>query len=292
MDDNPTPQAGLLTWTLYPALVGAVTIGAAAAVATGADRAAVLPALLVATIAVSMAVEWRRPLRPAWVMTRRSLLGRDLPFIVTGLVVERAAEVAVVAVAAATVPEGGFGPMARLPLAVQVVVAIALFDLGWYWYHRLAHRSARLWRVHGAHHSPGEMYVLMHGVFHPIDELVVRFGLALLVYRFGGFSPDAAFVALAVTVAVGIVSHANADVRLWAFNHLLIGPETHRLHHSAGHEGNYGAVTSLWDQLFGTFVFSPRPPARLGLGDGGPGDRTDYPDPRRFWAVMAYPFRR
>ncbi len=245
-----------------------------------------MPLILVSAIAICMMAEWRFPLDRRWSMTARSLCRRDFPYIVLGLVVERASEVAVAAIATRTVPAGGFGPIARLPLAAQVVAAILVFDLAWYTYHRAAHRSARLWRVHGAHHSPSQLYVLMHGVFHPCDELVVRFVLGLVVFRYVGFTPNASFVALVIIGCVGIISHTNADIRIWAFNHLLIGPETHRYHHSAEDNGNYGTVTSVWDQAFGTFVFNPAPPVRLGLHDA-----SDYPDPQRFLTVLAWPLR-
>jgi sterol desaturase/sphingolipid hydroxylase (fatty acid hydroxylase superfamily) len=284
MEFRPT-RSRLLTYGLYPLVVGGATAAASIAVATGASRSAALPAILVSAISLCLLVERLAPLERRWAMTARTFVNRDLPYIAAGLGVERLCEVAVAAIVARTVPAGGFGPLGALPLALQVIVAVLAFDLGWYWYHRRAHRRARLWRVHGAHHSPTQLYVLMHGVFHPFDELVVRFVLALGVFRLGGFSPDATFIALVAIGAVGIISHVNADVRLWAFNHLLIGPETHRYHHSADHQGNYGTVTSLWDQVFGTFVFHPTPPAMLGPG------ADNYPDPERFLTVLAWPLR-
>jgi sterol desaturase/sphingolipid hydroxylase (fatty acid hydroxylase superfamily) len=284
--DLTSSSTPLLTYGLYPGVVGGAALAAVLAVRADASRSAVMPAILVSAIAICMLVEWRRPLDHRWAMTAHSLGRRDLPFLTLGLVVERLCEVAVVAVATATVSATGFGPIGRLPLGIQVIAAIVGFDLLWYWYHRLAHQRPRLWRVHGAHHTPSQMYVLMHGVFHPLDELVVRFVLALVVFRFGGFAPDASFIALAVIGAVGVISHLNADVRLWALNHLLIGPETHRYHHSATHRGNYGTVTSIWDQLFGTFVFSSQPPTRLGLTDP-----DEYPNPEQFIRVLAWPFR-
>jgi sterol desaturase/sphingolipid hydroxylase (fatty acid hydroxylase superfamily) len=283
MELLPT-RTSFVTYGLYPIVVGGATAAAAIAVSSNADRSAVMPVILVASIAVCMFVEWRRPLERRWSMTARSLGRRDLPFIGFGLVIERLSEVAVATIARRTVAADGFGPLSRLPLAMQVVVAIGLFDLLWYGYHRSAHRLPRLWRVHGAHHTPSQLYVLMHGVFHPFDELVVRFVLALVVFRFGGFTPDATFIALIVIGTVGIISHTNADIRLWALNHLLIGPETHRYHHSADHHGNFGTVTSIWDQLFGTFIFHRSPPARLGLIDP-----ATYPNPEHFLRVIAWP---
>jgi sterol desaturase/sphingolipid hydroxylase (fatty acid hydroxylase superfamily) len=284
--DFPPTTTPLLTYGLYPVVVGGAALAAMLVVRAGIDRSAALPAMLVSAIAICMAAEWWRPLERRWSMTARSLGRRDLPYITGGLLVERLCELAVLAIATATVPAGGFGPLSRLPIGLQVIVAMLGFDLLWYWYHRLAHERPRLWRVHGAHHTPAQMYVLMHGVFHPFDELVVRFVLALVVFRFGGFTPDTTFVALTVIGVVGIVSHTNCDIRLWAFNHVLIGPETHRYHHSATSRGNFGTVTSLWDQLFHTFVFAPWPPDRLGLADAG-----DYPDPERFFRVVAWPLR-
>jgi sterol desaturase/sphingolipid hydroxylase (fatty acid hydroxylase superfamily) len=255
-------------------------------VARGVDTSAVMPAILMSAIAICMFVEWRHPLDRRWSMSARTLGRRDLPFIGVGLVLERLCEVAVAYIARHSVAPEGFGAISRLPLGVQVAVAVVAFDFLWYWYHRTAHQRPRLWRVHGTHHSPSQMYVLMHGVFHPFDELVVRFVLALAVFRFGGFTPNATFVSLAFIGTVGIISHMNADVRLFAFNHLLIGPETHRYHHSATHHGNYGTVTSIWDQLFGTFVFHGSPPERLGLVNA-----ADYPNPEHFREVVAWPLR-
>jgi sterol desaturase/sphingolipid hydroxylase (fatty acid hydroxylase superfamily) len=284
--DIPPTTTPLITYGLYPLVVGGGTTAAAFAARSATDRSAIMPAILVAAIALCMLVEWRFPLDRRWSMTKRSLGRRDLPFIGVGLVLERVCEVAVATIARRHVSTSGFGPMSKLPVAIQLIAAVMLFDLLWYGYHRAAHRQSRLWRVHGAHHSPSQMYVLMHGVFHPFDELVVRFVLALAVFRFGGFTPDATSIALVFIGTIGVISHLNADVRLLPLNHLLVGPETHRYHHSATDQGNYGTATTIWDQLFGTFVFAWEPPNRLGLIDA-----AAYPDPEHFHKVLAWPFR-
>ena len=117
-------------------------------------------------------------------------------------------------VAAATVSTGGFGPLAGLPLPVQAVVALLALDLLWYGYHRAAHTFSRLWRVHGVHHSPSQLYVLMHPVFHPLDLLVSRFAIALIVFKFSGMRPDAAFIALVVLGLQTTVSQNTARMGL------------------------------------------------------------------------------
>lgn len=233
-----------------------------------------------------MLAEWRWPLERRWSMTKRSFGRRDLPFLISGIVVSRICEAIVAVIATKTVANSGFGPLARLPLGLQVIVAIALFDLGWYTYHRSAHSTRRLWRVHGAHHWPSQMYILMHGIFHPLDELVVRLVLPLIVFRFMGYTPTATLIALTLIGSVAIVSHTNSDIRIWVLNHVFIGPETHRVHHSATHRGNYGTCTTIWDQLFGTFVFSSSAPERLGLENA-----DQYPNPEHFLEVVAWPFR-
>jgi sterol desaturase/sphingolipid hydroxylase (fatty acid hydroxylase superfamily) len=280
------PLPWVVAYGLYPLLLVAAVAGPALAPTSGA-RSATAALVGLVSIVVMIVVERRWPLRREWSMTRRTFGRRDLPFLVSGLGLDRLCEVGVAAIAASTVGAGGRGVVGRWPLAVQIVVEVALFDGLWYAYHRAAHRASRLWRVHGAHHSPGQLYVLMHGVFHPIDELVVRFGLALLVFRFCGFAPTATVVAAALIGVVGVVSHANVDLRLGPLNHLLVGPQTHRYHHSADHAVNFGTATTVWDQLFGTFLVAEQPPARLGLADP-----AAYPDPERFWHVVAWPFTR
>jgi sterol desaturase/sphingolipid hydroxylase (fatty acid hydroxylase superfamily) len=282
----PSARHPFLSYGSYPLLLGGVMFAAVRATATSSTPAAKVAPLVGLVVVVCMLLEWRFPLQKRWAMTGHTFVRRDLRFLGLGLALDRGLEALVALIAAAIVPKGGFGPVSRLPIGAQAVAAVLAFDFVWYWYHRTAHRLPRLWRVHGAHHSPSQLYVLMHGVFHPLDEVVVRFVMALAVFRFGGFAPNASFLAVTFTGVIGIVSHLNFDMRIWALNHVLAGPETHRYHHSATHDGNYGAVTTIWDQVFGTFVFHAEPPERLGLRSA-----NDYPNPERFLQVLAWPFR-
>ncbi|NUR25161.1 MAG: sterol desaturase family protein [Catenulispora sp.] len=282
------PAKPLLTYGTYPMLAAVTGAGIWAALRGSLSRDAAIGLLTLVTIVVVFAVERLNPLLDRWSMTKSSLLGRDLPFIGLAVVVEQIATVGVSLVAAATVPKDGFGPLGRAPLAVQAVFALLALDLLWYAYHRAAHSLSRLWRVHGLHHSPSQLYVLMHQVFHPLDLLVSRFVISLVVFKLTGIGPDAAFVAIAVLGLQQTVSHVNSDLRTGWLNYVLIGTETHRFHHAAEESGNFGSVVALWDVLFGTFVYEPRRvPDRMGLVDP-----AAYPDPERFHAALAWPFRR
>jgi sterol desaturase/sphingolipid hydroxylase (fatty acid hydroxylase superfamily) len=278
----------LLTYGTYPTLALINAGGIWAALEQKVNRDAVVGLLTLATIVIVFAVERMNPLLDRWSMTKQNLLGRDLPFIGLAVVVEQIATIGVSLVAAAFTPADGFGPLGRLPLVAQTLFALLALDLLWYAYHRAAHTFSRMWRVHGLHHSPSQLYVLMHQVFHPFDLLVSRFLISLVVFRFSGIGPDAAFIAIVVLGLQQTVSHVNSDLRTGWLNYLLIGTETHRYHHAAGERRNYGSVVPLWDIVFGTFLYEPsRIPDRLGLDDP-----AAYPDPRRFHAALAWPFRR
>jgi sterol desaturase/sphingolipid hydroxylase (fatty acid hydroxylase superfamily) len=40
-----------------------------------------------------------------------------------------------------------------LPFVIQIVAALLLAELCYYWYHRLGHTRVLLWRFHAVHHS-------------------------------------------------------------------------------------------------------------------------------------------
>jgi len=91
----------------------------------------------------------------------------------------------------------------------------------------------------------------------------------------------------------GQVQHSNIERRSGALDHVFSTPDLHRWHHSTVYEKgdtNDGAVTSLWDKVFGTFF---RPEDRDGPDALRVGRMPDLP--RRFgelervpvdWSVM------
>lgn len=281
------PRRPLLTYGTYPALLLVTVVALAAAVLQDLDRNAIIGGLTGLTIVVLLTVERLNPLAKQWAMTTQSLLQRDLPFIGLAVVVEQIATVGVGLVVVSTLQDDGFGPLGRLPLIGQAIFALVALDLLWYGYHRMAHTVSRLWRVHGLHHSPSEVYVLVHQVFHPIDLLVSRFVIAVVVFKLTGISADAAFVVIALLGLQQTISHVNSDLRLGWANYVVVGPETHRYHHGAGERGNYSSVVMVWDLLFRTFVYHPdRVPDRLGLDDP-----SSFPDPKGFHAALVWPLR-
>ena len=140
-----------------------------------------------------------------------------------------------------------------LPLAVQVVGALLLLELGIYAWHRTMHGTDFLWRwFHQMHHSAERVDIWGAFYFSPLDMLGWAFlGSLCLVLGFGISGEAAAIVSVIVTF-LSMLQHANIRTPHW-LGYLIIRPESHTLHHRRGaHRYNYCDLP-LWDMVFGTF---------------------------------------
>lgn len=230
------------------------------------------------------------PLETRWRMDRRLFFRRDLPFLVIGGVTIAAGNAAASWV---LLQHGSATPtnwLTDLPVAPAAFITLLITDGLWYAVHRAAHEGKGpigrwLWRMHAAHHLPGQVYVLMHAVAHPLNTVIVRLLLTVPPWLMG-VRPEALFLANVITGVQGLVSHFNVDSRVGWINRLLMGTELHRWHHAAGTRGNYGAVLSIWDQLWGSFVYRPGVnPDRLGIEAP-----SSYPRDTEIWQVLREPF--
>jgi sterol desaturase/sphingolipid hydroxylase (fatty acid hydroxylase superfamily) len=189
---------------------------------------------------------------------------------------------------------GRDGPASDWPAWMQFLSALLIFEFLNYSLHRVMHegrgRLGRfLWLVHAAHHLPPRLYVVMHAVAHPLNQLMVQAFVVILPLWAMGYDPLVVTSFLMVNNLHGIISHFNVDIRIGGLNYLLVGPELHRYHHAADPAlaKNYGAVTPLFDLIFGSFVYRPgTPPDALGVADP-----HDYPDYAGYLQVLLLPFR-
>ncbi len=181
--------------------------------------------------------------------------------------------------------QGGWWPH-DWPLVAQTALGLVLAEIGLYWKHRLAHEWPPLWRFHAVHHSVTRLWFLNTGRFHLVDTLtglIVAMPLLLLL----GASRDVMIMVSAITAIIGILTHANVEMRCGVSSYVFNTPELHRWHHSkVAAEGNrnYGENLMLFDQLFGTFFLPERrPPAEIGIR---------RPMPATFWGQIMAPFGR
>jgi len=226
------------------------------------------------------ALELLYPLDRRWGITWKYFLKRDAVLAAVNMGTAALVTYGLLLLAIGTA-ETREGIMTGQPLWLQVICGLLVFELLQYTVHRSMHLSGGpvtrfLWRTHAIHHLPQQLYLIMHIVFHPVNLVIVRIAVQLSPIWLLGFDPMAVFLYGSVIGFHGTISHLNFDLRMGFMNYLFVGPELHRYHHSAAsHEAqNYGAALSLFDQLFGTFHYTPgKHPAALGLSesDGYPG---------------------
>lgn len=175
---------------------------------------------------------------------------------------------------------GPGGPLRELPALPRVAVALLLFELGGYGYHRLAHAWAPLWRLHAIHHTSTTMDWLASFRQHPLEIALMtaaqNLPLVLLGMPLGGH----AVLVLALRLATVFV---HADLRTPRALALVIAtPDFHHRHHDRdAPPANYASLFPWIDRLFGTF--DPRAAQRFGLAE---------PMPERFMELLVAPFRR
>jgi sterol desaturase/sphingolipid hydroxylase (fatty acid hydroxylase superfamily) len=173
------------------------------------------------------------------------------------------------------------------PVALQIVVALLVYEGTTYWQHRALHRYERLFRFHALHHAGTRLNFIRAVRFHAVDigtaSFVAYLPLVLL------HAPDDLFTYLAILLsALGMLQHANIRMRTprW-LDALVCTPAVHRRHHSrsrAENDTNFSNSVMIFDHLFGTYGH-PRSPVVEVIGI------ENDSVPRGFFAQVLSPFR-
>ena len=141
---------------------------------------------------------------------------------------------------------------------LSIVLWIAAFDFGFYVIHRAMHTQALYKLVHIEHHAPPTMVSAMSLNFEPSDIAL----LAAAAVWVTTIMPMhwATINALGAAVALHLVLVHNSSINFFAAIPLLIQSRHHSKHHQLKRQNcNYGAITLVWDKLFGTFRDSAAP---------------------------------
>lgn len=139
--------------------------------------------------------------------------------------------------------------------ALGAVGAALAADFLFYWFHRFQHRF--LWRFHSVHHSIENLSATnsYHHWSEPFwNVALVATPLAFLDVR---TVEQAAFLSF-ILRAYPYYIHSPIKVHVGPLSAVLVDNRFHRVHHSRDSrhfDKNFGALTTIWDRLFGTAYF-------------------------------------
>jgi sterol desaturase/sphingolipid hydroxylase (fatty acid hydroxylase superfamily) len=178
---------------------------------------------------------------------------------------------------------------ASLPIAVQLLLAIAIADFSLTMIHYLSHRVGWMWKLHAVHHGVYRLYGFNGLVRHPLHQ-ALDLGIGTLPLVLAGLPMDVAvLLAFAISVQL-LVQHSNVDFTVGRARDFLAVGDVHRLHHvhwQGEGDVNFGLFSTLWDRLLGTYKNeSPRAPV---AGDIGAQDFPHFP--QNYVEQVLLPFR-
>jgi sterol desaturase/sphingolipid hydroxylase (fatty acid hydroxylase superfamily) len=168
------------------------------------------------------------------------------------------------------------------PIIAAIGLALWL-DLQFYVVHRLEHRF--LWRFHAVHHSIRHLSAAnsYHHWTEPLwTTLLVSIPLLFIDVQIG---PTLAALSFLFRYQQFYI-HSASRPHFGPFRLLLIDNRYHRIHHSmepTHHHKNFGAMTPLWDWLFGT-LYMPKSDEwpEVGLKEAG------EPQSLREWSALPW----
>ena len=148
-----------------------------------------------------------------------------------------------------------------------------VYDLVYFWMHRLQHALPWWWALHSMHHSQRQMSCWTNDRGTLIDGFLQSLVLSVVGLAMGVEPDQFAWLMLAGELGQNF-SHTNTRVGFGPFfGRIFVDPKFHRLHHMRAdpkqpglHNCNYGQVLSIWDQMFGSALYGI-PIRPTGVGD-------------------------
>lgn len=155
----------------------------------------------------------------------------------------------------------------REDLLLTWIVAFVLYDLCYYWLHRLSHERQILWAAHVAHHQSEE-----YNLSTALRQTSTGFLLGWIFYIpmfLVGIPPEVMVTVGALNLIYQFWVHTRHIPELGWLEFLLVTPSNHRVHHAQNDQyvdKNYGGVFIVWDRLFGTYQRElPHEPCLYGI---------------------------
>jgi sterol desaturase/sphingolipid hydroxylase (fatty acid hydroxylase superfamily) len=134
------------------------------------------------------------------------------------------------------------------------LAGLLLYDLCYYWRHRLGHTCALLWAAHVVHHQSEDYNLstaLRQSSTNWVGEWLFYLPMALV-----GVPPLVFATVALVDLLYQYWVHTQQIGRLGWFDRWFCAPSNHRVHHAVNErylDRNYGGILIVWDRLFGTF---------------------------------------
>lgn len=133
------------------------------------------------------------------------------------------------------------------------LVAFVLYDVLYYWNHRLGHEMSVLWAAHVVHHS-SEEYNLTTALRQTSGSILNW--VFFIPMAFLGIPVETMVTIAALNLVYQYWVHTRHIDKLGFLDYWLVTPSNHRVHHAQNDryiDRNYGGVFIIWDRIFGTF---------------------------------------
>ena len=162
--------------------------------------------------------------------------------------------------------------LVQLPFWVKLIIGVALFDMTSYWFHRLAHKTPLLWRLHRVHHSDTTMDASTFFRGHPLEVLVFGNASIIAVALFG-MDMLSFGLYLFIFIPFAFLEHTNLSFPKWVdktVGLIFVTPNFHKVHHEQDQnytDSNFSDIFIIWDRLFGTFKYKPVKELKYGLAE-------------------------
>ena len=152
----------------------------------------------------------------------------------------------------------------KMPFWLYVVLGVLLLDfVGAYLAHFTEHKIGVLWMVHLVHHSDHEVDTTSANRHHPLES-VIRFIFTLIgVFIIGA---PIGIVMLYQSMSLIFTQFTHANIKMpkkldKLLSYIVVSPDMHKVHHHYKlpyTDSNYGNIFSIWDRLFGTYLYLER----------------------------------
>jgi sterol desaturase/sphingolipid hydroxylase (fatty acid hydroxylase superfamily) len=167
-------------------------------------------------------------------------------------------------------------------IGVQLFLSVLVLDfIAQYSVHYLLHMVPWMWRLHLVHHTDKNVDVTTGTRHHPFDFMIREVFALFAVFIMG---MPISFYLFYRILSVLFTYWTHANIRLPGqldrlLSYVIVTPGLHKFHHHnelPWTDRNFGNMLSVWDRLFGTFVYGDPKNIVFGVDSAAHIDDQDF----------------